>query len=32
MNDRQFLLPCGIWETGGQNPHMLRLLVITFSP
>lgn len=31
MNDRQFLLPCGIWETGGHNRPMLCLLVITFS-
>ena len=33
MDDlHQFLLLCGIWETGGHNPHMLCLLVITFSP
>ena len=28
----QFLLPCGIWETGGHNLHMSCLPVITFSP
>lgn len=31
-DDHQFLLLCGIWETGGHNLHMLCLLVITFSP